>query len=331
MAATPFANCKGGWARALSPQGASANVPAHLEERGANSATGGAASAKGAWWGMGVMRESAAAQLRRFCQAGLCALALIGGAMLPAASADLPPPAQQPAKTASGWEYQATFYIWGTALTGDVGVRDLPSMPVNASFGDLLSHLDGALMGSFFAKNGDWMLLGDIYWAKLATDEQLGALNQATASYTQKLFIASGVAGYRLPVGGSDVDLYATAGFRYQRLTADVSVTSFLPPIAVGGEAVKDWLDPVFGLALQYHINDKWFLNALADVGGFGLGSKLTSQGFVAVGYNWTQQWSSALGYRALYTDYKSVTGPRSNFRYDATMHGPFMSLAYHF
>ncbi|MFG1380415.1 hypothetical protein [Xanthobacter versatilis] len=49
------------------------------------------------------------------------------------------------------------------------------------------------------------------------------------------------------------------------------------------------------------------------------------------MGYNWTEAWSTAIGYRALYTDYESVTGPRANFRYETTLHGPFMSIAYHF
>ena len=111
----------------------------------------------------------------------------------------------------------------------------------------------------------------------------------------------------------------------------DAALTSFAVPFALSQSGQQEWLDPVFGLSLQYRINDKWFFNALGDIGGFGLGSKLTWQAFAAVGYNWTSSWSTALGYRALYTDYEANTGFLSSFRYETTIHGPFMSVAYHF
>lgn len=265
---------------------------------------------------------------------GRRALALAAATIfsLPAWGAEPPPVANQPAPPKTdGWEFQATVYGWGTALDGDIGVRDLPSMPVGASFGDLLSHLQGVLPVSFMAKKDGWTLLFDFFWTSLSDDSSLGTPSFAQADVGLKQTIASAVFGYRLPVGGPDVDLSATAGFRYQRIKLSTTLSVPGLPFALSGSDVKDWLDPVFGLSLQYRINQKWFLNALADIGGFGVGSKLTSQGFVALGYNWTESWSTAIGYRALYTDYQSITGPRADFRYDATMHGPFMSIAYHF
>lgn len=231
--------------------------------------------------------------------------------------------------SADPWQFQLTFYGWLSAIDGDVGVRRLPSVPVHASFVDLLTHLDGILPVAFLAKNGDWSLLFDFYWANLGTDSTLPGPAQLSVGLRQT--IASVAVGYRLPIGGADFDLSATAGFRYQRLSVDATLASLAPPLALAGSDVAGWLDPVFGLSLQYRIDEKWFINALADVGGFGLGSKLTSQGFVALGYNWTRDWSTAVGYRALYTDYQAVTGPASNFRYVTTIHGPFVSLAYHF
>jgi hypothetical protein len=67
-------------------------------------------------------------------------------------------------------------------------------------------------------------------------------------------------------------------------------------------------------------------VNALADIGGFGVGSKLTAQGFIAVGYNWTDTVSTAIGYRAIYTNYEN-----DGFVYDTTMHGVFSSVGIHF
>lgn len=241
-------------------------------------------------------------------------------------------PAPQP-QANSGWQYQATVYLWATGIDGDIGIRRLPAIPVDITFGDVMQNFQGAVMGNFIAKKDNWTLFADVFWSQLGTSKNLSTAGQPLVDFSQRLFILSGAAGYRLPVGDADFDLSATAGFRYQRLSANTSISSLFVPFAFSEADSKDWLDPTFGLALQWKLNKQWFLNALADVGGFGLpaSSKLSSQGLVAVGYNWNESWSTALGYRALYTDYQSITSPTRDFRYNTTMHGPFMSIGYHF
>ncbi|MFC7395578.1 hypothetical protein ACFQU1_00030 [Chelatococcus sp. GCM10030263] len=251
-------------------------------------------------------------------------------------AADLAPPAQPPAAipapVPTSWTFQATFYGWLTSLNGKVGVRNLPPAKVNASFGDILENLDGALMGSFLAKNGDWMILADLVWSQLSDNATLKVGNAPTLKFKQDLLIASAIAGYRLPLGNPDLDLSVTAGLRYQRLSVDTTlIPGAFPIISLENDQTKDWLDPIVGLALQYRINERWFVNALADIGGFGVGSQLTSQGFLAVGYKWTESISTAVGYRVLYTDYEDSGNRTGTFRYDTTMHGPFVSVAVHF
>lgn len=263
---------------------------------------------------------------------------LAGGAMLamaparPVQAADLGVAPAQP-QAASGWQYQATLYLWATGIDGDIGIRRLPAIPVDITFGDVMQNFQGAVMGNFIAKKDNWTLFADVFWSQLGTSKTLSTAGQPLLDFSQRLFILSGAAGYRLPVGDADFDLSVTAGFRYQRLTANTSLSSIFVPFAISESDTKDWLDPTFGLALQWKLNKQWFLNALADVGGFGLpaSSKLSAQGLVAVGYNWNESWSTALGYRALYTDYESITSPNRDFRYNTTMHGPFMSIGYHF
>lgn len=261
---------------------------------------------------------------------------LIGALSAPAGAADLAPvyKAPAPVPATSGWEFQATAYGWLTAINGDIGIRNLPSANLDLSIGDVLSHFDGAIMGAFSATNGNWTLLADIVWAQLSADASrpVGSV-LPQLSITQRLLVGSGVVGYRLPVGPDNFRLSGTVGFRYQRLTVDSSLSFAGTPIALSDTSVHDWLDPTVGLMLQWKINEKWFLNALGDVGGFGLAasSNLSAQAFASIGYNWTEAWSTAIGYRALYTDYSDQTSPVNNFRYNTTMHGPFMSIAYHF
>ena len=262
------------------------------------------------------------------CLATFAALAISA----PAFAADLAP--EQPEVAAAlghEWRYQATLYGWLTAVNGDVGIRGLPPVDVDVTIGDLLENidkLDGAFMGSFYATNGTWMVLTDLMWSRVRDDVTFGPAG-GTVNYEQSQVIASAIVGYALPLDVPNLQLSATAGVRYNHLKAELDIDPvLLPRLFPGSERVgrQDWADPIVGLSAHYDINEKWFVNALADVGGFGVGSKITAQGFLAVGYNWTEAISTAIGYRAIYTNYD-----HDGFVYDTTMHGPFTSIAFHF
>jgi hypothetical protein len=258
-------------------------------------------------------------------RAGLSIFALFAFALSPALSADvIVAPAFEP--EASTWKYQITAYGWATSIDGRVGVAGLPPSPVHMPFSRILSHLDGALMSSIYATNGSWSLLGDVMWAKLSAKTNLNDLPNTLVEAAQKQLTASAFLGYRLPIGGSDLDVSAMVGLRYNRLTVDLNVQPGFLPLAFGRTWVKSWYDPIIGVTARYRINRDWFLTLIADLGGFGAGSRLTAQGFAAIGYNWNEQWSSSIGYRALYTDYRS-----NGFVYRVTQHGPIMTLAYRF
>jgi hypothetical protein len=245
-----------------------------------------------------------------------------------ASAADLAQPqAEPPAPIAyvNDWKFQLTLYGWATGLDGDVGVRGLPTVEVDESFTDIFDQLDGALMGSLFASNGQFVFLSDLVWAKLSDDVNVGPFG-GSVKYDQRLLIAQAAAGYTLPLGIQNLQLSATAGLRYNRLKAELGIDPALLPIGISREGTKNWIDPTVGLFMHYDINERWFINALADIGGFGVGSKITSQGFASLGYMWTKSISTAVGYRVLYTDYD-----KNGFVYDTTMHGPFASIAVHF
>lgn len=166
---------------------------------------------------------------RRLTALALATFVLLGGATA-ARAADEPAPVRA---TTPAWRFQATAYGWATALDGEVGVRNLPPVDVNLDFLDVLKRLDGALMGSVLATNGEWLILTDLVWAKLSDDALVkppGTRRPALATllpgtqveFDMRQLIASGVLGYRLPTVSPDLELYATAGLRYQRLTAQL-------------------------------------------------------------------------------------------------------------
>lgn len=252
-------------------------------------------------------------------------LALVA-AISPAYAADVTPaPVEEVAPSGQGWRFQATIYGWAAGVSGDTGVLGLPPKSVDITFLDALQDLEGALMGSFGAEYGDWLFLTDLMWTKVGSNESVGQ-NGGSLDFVQKQLTASALVGYRLPLDMPNLALSATAGFRYQHLDVELDFDAADPKLSFDVDRSKSWIDPTVGFSLRYNINDRWFINALGDVGGFDVGSNLTAQGFAAVGYNWTKTISTSLGYRVIYTDYE-----KDGFVYDMTQQGVFAGLGIHF
>lgn len=281
----------------------------------------------------GVVVVARARRLASLPAAGAVAAVLAACAIAgPAGAADpvAPPDPQTAAAPASDWRFQATLYGWLTAVNGDLGIRRLPTVPVDASLSDVLQNLDGAVMGTFTASNDNWLFLADLVLARLSQKEKVGLLGRSKLNAELSEVVATGAVGYWLPLGIRNLDVAVTGGVRYVNLSTDVT----LRPVRLAkrsASGTESWVDPTVGFAAHWAIDEKWFVNAMADVGGFGLGSELSSNGYLGVGYMWTPSVSTALGYRYLYEDYKNDGSNGKSFRYDTTTHGPTLSLAWHF
>ena len=250
---------------------------------------------------------------------------LLAAIATPALAADLATAPVEPVAPTQDWRFQATIYGWAAGVSGDVGVLGLPPQNVNVTPWEAIEELKGAVMGSFIAEYGDWMIATDLMWTEVGQDDYIGNRG-AHIDFVQKQLTASVLVGYRIPLNIPNLDVSATAGFRYQRLNVSLDFDAADPAFSFDEDRTKQWIDPTVGVTMHYDFNDRWFLNALADVGGFDVGSNLTAQGFAAVGYNWTKTISTAIGYRAIYTDYE-----KDGFVYDMTQQGVFTSLGVHF
>jgi opacity protein-like surface antigen len=282
------------------------------------------------------------------------ALAAVVTCCVTAQAADLPPKPTPlpPAPTlapSSAWQFEVTAPLWASAIDGTVGVGQLPSAGVHATFIDMLKKLQGVLPGTFVAHNDTFIVGLDFQWARVGADATFkvsgggpfaNLRSGSSASFQQDQTFATAFAGYRIPIGAPDVSLYGTIGARYQYLGAKVDLSQQFPGYMPGSQPAgftlvssqsRNWIDPLVGFVLNYRINEKWFINTYGDIGGFGVASTLTSMGVVELGYNVTSSISTELGYKALYTDYQHGNGSGGSFRYETTMHGPLAGLTYHF
>jgi hypothetical protein len=78
-----------------------------------------------------------------------------------------------------------------------------------------------------------------------------------------------------------------------------------------------NWTDPVIGLRGRFNLNKTFYLTAQTDVGGFGIGSDIAVEAYAALGYQFTRNIFSEIGYRYYYDDIRD-----GNFLYQLSLHG---------
>ena len=256
----------------------------------------------------------------------------------PALCADLPTkkpapvPIPEPA-IPSTWRFELTAYGWASSLAGNVGIRQLPTLPYYFSFGKVLEHLDGVFMGAATASNGTFIGGLDLVWARVSGDytfeDPASRLFGVQASLKISEATATGFGGVRIPVGAPNLELYGILGARYFYTGGSITLAHPLVGFQPSVSRDKDWIDPVAGFVARYRIDPKWFINSEADIGG--LSDSATGQVLAAVGYNWTSNIATTLGYRVLYAYERQDTGGNRSFRYQQWTYGPFVGLKFGF
>ncbi len=277
-------------------------------------------------------------------RAYLALAVLLGFGGASAAAADLPTKKPAPQEIVapvlpSGWHYEITGYGWGSSIAGSTGFGSLPTLPYYASFGKVLEHFQGSFMGAVVARNDTFIGGVDFVWARIGGSAVLqnpdSALYGGKTSLTLNEAFITAFGGVRVPLGIPNLSLYGTVGARNFYSGTKLTVSG---PFGLfnGTETVnKDWINPVAGFAAQYRYDDRWFMNMLADLGGWS--DSATGQALTSVGYNWTQNFATTVGYRVMYNYTHQDTGinvitfePRS-FRYQQWMYGPFAGAKYSF
>lgn len=231
--------------------------------------------------------------------------------------------AQEAAAKTCDWHYELDIYGWGTGLSGNVG-PNANQQQVQESFSGIVSYLDMAFMAHFEANNGTWGIIVDPYYVDLGDSTTTGA--GAPVNLDLKQFIG-GLAGtyrlYRSPKTTFDL----TFGLRYNELRT--AVNPYVAPIQ---HKSIDWTDPVIGFKGSVQMSKVWSFGYRADVGGFGVGSRLTWSGVVQVGAKVSKCCSLGVGYIYYYVDYEENAGHKdqSSFVYDMAQAGPFLGVGFH-
>lgn len=239
-------------------------------------------------------------------------------------AADKPSPAPQPPPAVvPSWTFSASAYAWAAGLRGDV--RTLPPLPavhVDIGFDQVLKDLNGALMGTFEARNDRFIVFTDLIASRVSSEHDFvadgfpGSVSLKTTSFT-----GTGMLGYRIwddPRWSIDV----LAGARLWAM--DNTLGLRVAGINVDYGKSKAWVDGVAGGRVKVNLTDRLFLSVIGLIGG--LSSKIEWDVYGGLGYAFNNSWNAFAGYRVLHVNYES-----GNFLYNVTQQGPVLGVTYKF
>ena len=233
--------------------------------------------------------------------------------------------------SADDFKFVLAPYAWLMGLSGTVGVRGA-QVNVDASFADLAKYLNfGAMLHADVLYRDTVGLLGEINYAVLG-DQVSG--KRVSLDGQMSLFLSDIAAYYRLGTfslgkdGGCPASFDLLAGARIWSLAMRLKTESPLNERNVFKQT--SWVDPIVGARAMFHLTDKWLLDFRGGVGGFGASSAFTWDAMGLVGYTFWEHGTVLLGYRAVGVTHDQGSG-KNFFKFDATLNGPVLALAFTF
>lgn len=233
------------------------------------------------------------------------------------------------------WAVIVSPYAWAASLIGNGSLAGFDT-DVDVPFSDVFDHLDFVAMGNIEVTNGQWGVYFDGQYVKTSQNEDVFAHEIGLDITTTTLAAGAFYKAYERSLDGDTVfgkprtiSIEPTAGVRWTELKADVQA------LGLRTKKSADWTDPFIGLRMNADLTERWNLFTEADVGGFGLGSKVSVNAQAYLGYRMTMFGHPTIlraGYRLLYQDYENddFTGV-NKFRWDVSQHGPVIGLSMRF
>ena len=229
------------------------------------------------------------------------------------------------------WHFTIAPYMWATGISGSASVANLPEVPIDVSFSDIISDLDFAVLGYVEGRKDRFGFALDVMYVNLGPPVESDApvIGKLSLKADVRSTIAEGFVFYRLATGGrgdNPATLDVLAGTRYSdnrtRLTATTDAG-----IAYDGKFQDlGWWDALAGVKFSAPLGSRLALLGRADVAGFG--SKLTWNLEGELAFRASYHWAFGAGWRHLDVDYEKGEGLERkvfNIAYD----GPMAWLAY--
>lgn len=197
-----------------------------------------------------------------------------------------------PAGPASDWSWSLAPYVWLTGIEGDISAGPLTS-EFDASFSDLVDHLELAFSMVADGNNGEFGLRSDVFYVELE-ESSTTAAGKVKGNVEEWIIT---IAPYARVIDDGDVSVDLGVGGRY--VDVDIDIDGPMTSSSKG----RSWIDPVLTGRVIVHTAENCFVAVYGDIGGFGVESDLTWQVALTAGYSITESIDLMVGYRHLDID----------------------------
>lgn len=228
--------------------------------------------------------------------------------------------AQMPAQ--KKLEFATIGYVWFAGAHGETDViGPLPPVDLDLPFGKVLKAFKFAFMGAAEVKYDRFVALGDLTFIHLDARQGIGIrdpdfLEAELDSRTAEITL---VGGYRV-VDNGPVKVDLLAGGRMNWFKANLRLEG--PNREAEGEKKNSWFDPLIAGRATAGLGGKWGFTMYGDIGGFGVGSKLTWQAWPEVTYAINKKMTLGAGWRHF-----KVNRRDGDFLYNVRQSGPIISF----
>lgn len=220
------------------------------------------------------------------------------------------------------WHFATIGYVWFAGAWGKTDVIG-PVAPVDLDlpFGKVLKAFKFAFMGAAEARHDRFVVLGDLTFIHLDAHQGIGIrdpdfLKAELDSRTAEITL---VGGYRVVDDGPmKVDLFGGGRMNWFKTTLQLEG----PNREAEGEKKNSWFDPLIAGRVSTALGGKWGFTMYGDVGGFGVGSKITWQAWPEVTYAINHKMTLGAGWRHF-----KVNRRDGDFLYNVRQSGPIISF----
>ena len=251
-----------------------------------------------------------------------CAVVAASLASAPRAQAQAAPP---PALAMDDdWHFVVAPYFWGSGISGSVSIGNFVTVPIDASFSDILENFDFGLMGRFEGRKGRFGFSTDLLYINLGAPVLGNVAGQLEASVDVRQVIFEGVGSYRAYHGGrtdNPAFVDVLAGARYYG-----TKTRLQSSLEDSEARTINWVDAVAGIRFHAPLGARFSLLGRGDIAGFGSELTWTLEGDLAARLG--ERWLVGAGWRHMDIEYDKSDSDRHT-RFDIAYDGPRLWLAY--
>jgi len=219
------------------------------------------------------------------------------------------------------WHFSFLPYLWFAGMHGTVGALGFKT-GVSASPGDLLSHFNFGLMGTFEARRNRLILPTDMMWIRLSDDHgvPLNEIGITGIDFRVGQFLLTPKVGYQV-LDNPRLKIHALAGMRYWHLGQKLT---FKPALFNGISTSQNWVDAIGGGRITVPFTPKVSLMVAGDAGGGGASSDYQLVGLL--GYQLKPNIDLQAGWRYLVVNYRD-----GGFLYNVTTSGVGIGATFRF